>query len=150
MACFNLWRWNSRVFPAIDPIVCRQGDRVRIRCGNLSMTNHPIHLHGHEFEVSGTDGGWIPPTARWPEIPMDVAIGQMRAIEFDATEQGDWAFHCNAASRVNGKRRGKYPRARRAEILEQPRKARRCDSMSNGKRCTGCHENSSNRLAINN
>ena len=95
MLDFNLWTWNSRVFPGIDPIVCRQGDRVRIRCGNLSMTNHPIHLHGHEFEVTGTDGGWVPPTARWPEVTTDVAVGQMRAIEFDATELGDWAFHCH-------------------------------------------------------
>ena len=95
MLDFNLWTWNSRVFPGIDAIVCRQGDRVRIRCGNLSMTNHPIHLHGHEFEVTGTDGGWIPPTARWPEVTTDVAVGQMRAIEFEATEPGDWAFHCH-------------------------------------------------------
>jgi FtsP/CotA-like multicopper oxidase with cupredoxin domain len=95
MLDFNLWTWNSRVFPGIDPLVCRQGDRVRIRIGNLSMTNHPIHLHGHEFEVAGTDGGWIPKSARWPEVSTDVAVGQMRAIEFDATEPGDWAFHCH-------------------------------------------------------
>jgi hypothetical protein len=62
--------------------------------GNLTMTNHPIHLHGHTFEVSGTDGGWVPPTARWPEVTADVAVGQMRAIEFDAIA-GDWAFHCH-------------------------------------------------------
>ncbi|CAN5673064.1 copper oxidase [soil metagenome] len=91
----NLWTWNSRAFPGIDPIVCRQGDRVRIRIGNLTMTNHPIHIHGHEFEVTGTDGGWIPKTARWPEVTTDIAVGQMRAIEFDATDVGDWAFHCH-------------------------------------------------------
>lgn len=95
MLDFNLWTWNSRVFPGIDSLVCRQGDRVRIRFGNLSMTNHPIHIHGHEFEVTGTDGGWVPPSARWPEVTTDVAVGQMRAIEFDATEVGDWAFHCH-------------------------------------------------------
>lgn len=91
----NLWTWNSRVFPGIDPLVCRQGDRVRIRFGNLTMTNHPIHIHGHEFEVTGTDGGWVPQSARWPEVTTDVAVGQMRAIEFDATDLGDWAFHCH-------------------------------------------------------
>jgi FtsP/CotA-like multicopper oxidase with cupredoxin domain len=95
MLDFNLWTFNSRVFPGIDPMVCRQGDRVRIRVGNLTMTNHPIHLHGHEFEVTGTDGGWIQPSARWPEVTTDVGVGQMRAIEFDATEPGDWAFHCH-------------------------------------------------------
>lgn len=95
MMDFNLWTFNSRVFPGIDPFVCKQGDRVRIRVGNLSMTSHPIHLHGHEFVVAGTDGGWINPAARWPEVTTDVAVGQMRAIEFDANEPGDWAFHCH-------------------------------------------------------
>ena len=95
MLNFNIWTFNSRAFPGIDPIVARKGDRVRIRIGNLTMTNHPIHLHGHEFEVAGTDGGWIPKSARWPEVTTDVAIGQMRAIEFDATAPGDWAFHCH-------------------------------------------------------
>ena len=95
MLDFNLWTWNSRVFPGIDPLACRLGDRVRIRIGNLTMTNHPIHLHGHEFVVTGTDGGWTPPASRWPEVTTDVAVGQMRAIEFDATEPGDWAFHCH-------------------------------------------------------
>jgi hypothetical protein len=59
------------------------------------MTNHPIHLHGAEFEVTGTDGGWVPETARVPEVTVDIGVGQMRAIEFHATEPGDWAFHCH-------------------------------------------------------
>lgn len=95
MLDFNLWTFNSRVFPGIDPIVVRKNDRVRIRVGNLSMTNHPIHIHGHEFQVTGTDGGWVPASARWPEVTTDVAVGQMRAIEFIANEPGDWAFHCH-------------------------------------------------------
>jgi FtsP/CotA-like multicopper oxidase with cupredoxin domain len=100
MLDFNLFTFNSRVFPAIDHMVCRQGDRVRIRIGNLTMTSHPIHLHGHEFVVAGTDGGWTPPGSRWPEVTTNVAVGQMRAIEFDATEPGDWAFHCHKAHHV--------------------------------------------------
>ncbi|MDL2336789.1 MAG: copper oxidase [Pseudomonadota bacterium] len=95
MLDFNLWSWNSRVFPGIDPLVVRQHDKVRIRIGNLTMTNHPIHLHGHEFRVTGTDGGAVPKTARWPEVTTDVAVGQMRQIEFIADEEGDWAFHCH-------------------------------------------------------
>jgi hypothetical protein len=94
MTEFNLWTFNSRVFPGIDPLVARTGERVRIRVGNLTMTNHPIHLHGHDFEVTGTDGGWVPPSARWPEVTTDVAVGQMRTVEFTA-EAGDWAFHCH-------------------------------------------------------
>jgi hypothetical protein len=94
MTDFNLWTWNSRVFPGIDPLVCRTGDRVRVRVGNLTMTNHPIHMHGPSFVVTGTDGGWVPPSARWPEVTTDVAVGQMRAFEFDAVA-GDWAIHCH-------------------------------------------------------
>jgi FtsP/CotA-like multicopper oxidase with cupredoxin domain len=95
MLDFNLWTFNSRAFPGIDSMNVRQGDRVRIRAGNLTMTNHPIHLHGHEFEVTGTDGGWTRPESRWPEVTTDIAVGQMRAIEFVATDLGDWAFHCH-------------------------------------------------------
>ena len=95
MLDFNLWTFNSRVFPGIDSMNVRQGERVRIRAGNLTMTNHPIHLHGHEFEVTGTDGGWTRPASRWPEVTTDIAVGQMRAIEFVADAPGDWAFHCH-------------------------------------------------------
>ena len=94
MLDFNLWTWNSRAFPGIDPLVARTGDRVRVRVGNLTMTNHPIHLHGPPFEVTGTDGGWVPKAARWPEVTIDIGVGQMRAFEFDALA-GDWAIHCH-------------------------------------------------------
>jgi len=95
MLDFNLWTWNSRTFPGIDPLVVRKNDNVRIRVGNLTMTIHPIHVHGHEFTVTGTDGGPTPPGSRWPEVTTDIAVGQMRQIEFLADEVGDWAFHCH-------------------------------------------------------
>ncbi|MBY0464347.1 MAG: copper oxidase, partial [Burkholderiales bacterium] len=95
MLDFNIWCWNSRVFPAIDTLNVRLNDRVRIRVGNLTMTNHPVHLHGHEFEVTGTDGGPVPKSARWPEVTTDVGVGQMRQIELIADELGDWAMHCH-------------------------------------------------------
>lgn len=83
------------MFPGIDPFVVRLGDRVRIRMGNLSMTNHPIHMHGYDFQVTCTDGGWVPESARWPETTIDVPIGSMRAFEFVADAPGDWAIHCH-------------------------------------------------------
>ena len=95
MLDFNLWSWNSRIFPGIDSLNVRQGDKVRIRMGNLTMTNHPMHLHGHEFLVTGTDGGPTPKSTRWYEVTADVAVGQMRQLEFLADEEGDWAFHCH-------------------------------------------------------
>jgi hypothetical protein len=91
MTDFNMWTWNARVFPGIDPLPVRLGDRVRVRTGNLTMTNHPIHLHGFNFTVTGTDGGWIPESARWPETTTDVSVGAIRAFEVDADAASDWA-----------------------------------------------------------
>ena len=102
MLMFNMWTWNSRVFPGIDPFVVRKGDRARIRMGNLTMTNHPIHMHGYDFQVTCTDGGWVPKSARWPETTVDMAIGQMRAFEFDAIYPGDWAIHCHKSHHTMG------------------------------------------------
>ncbi|MCM3565220.1 MAG: multicopper oxidase family protein [Hydrogenophaga sp.] len=98
----NIWCWNSRAFPGISPLVARLGDRVRVRVGNLTMTNHPIHIHGIEFEVTGTDGGPTPKGSRWPEVTADVAVGQMRQLEFIADEPGDWAMHCHKSHHTMG------------------------------------------------
>jgi hypothetical protein len=94
MVDFNLWTFNSKVFPAIDPMVARTGERIRIRIGNLSMWNHPIHLHGHEFVVTGSDGGRRPRGQWTSEVTEVVNVGQMRDIEFTAIP-GDWSFHCH-------------------------------------------------------
>jgi len=100
MLDFNLSTFNSRVFPGIDHLVVRKGERVRVRIGNLTMTNHPIHIHGHHFEITCTDGGWVPKQARWPEATVDVAVGQMRAFEFIADNPGDWSLHCHKSHHV--------------------------------------------------
>lgn len=92
---FDLWTINGRVFPAIDPMVVRTGQKVRLRIGNLSMHEHPMHVHGHKFWVTGTDGGPIPPSARWPETSVQVPVGTTRTVEFVADNPGDWAFHCH-------------------------------------------------------
>jgi len=95
MQDFDLWTFNSKVFPATAPLVCRTGQRVRIRIANLSMWNHPIHLHGHKFWVTGSDGGRWPKSAWRPETTEIVGVGQTRDIEFITDNPGDWAFHCH-------------------------------------------------------
>lgn len=94
MVDFDLWTFNSKVFPAIDPLVARTGERVRVRIGNLSMWNHPIHMHGVQFQVTGSDGGRWPQTIWRPETTEIIGVGQTRDIEFVAIP-GDWAFHCH-------------------------------------------------------
>jgi hypothetical protein len=95
MLDFNLWTFNSRVFPGIDHMPVRKGDHVRVRIANLTMTNHPIHMHGHHFSVTCTDGGWVPESARWPETTIDLPVGAIRAYDFVADVPGDWALHCH-------------------------------------------------------
>ena len=96
MVEFDLWTWNSKVFPFIDHVLAETGDRVRVRIGNLSMWNHPIHMHGVQFQVTGSDGGHWPQSNWRPETTEIVGVGQCRDIEFDAVA-GDWAFHCHMA-----------------------------------------------------
>jgi FtsP/CotA-like multicopper oxidase with cupredoxin domain len=95
MTDFNIFTFNSRAWPGTDPLVAKKGDRVRVRLANLSMDSHPIHLHGHHFEVTGTDAGPVPPSARFREVTTNVPVGATRDIEFIADNPGDWAFHCH-------------------------------------------------------
>lgn len=94
MVDFDLWTFNSKVFPAIEPVVAKTGERVRVRIGNLSMWNHPMHMHGVQFEVTGSDGGRWPRSLWRPEVTEIVGVGQTRDLEFTAIP-GDWAFHCH-------------------------------------------------------
>lgn len=96
MTDFNVLTMNAKAFPATTPLVCRTGDRVRIRFGNLSPTDHhPIHLHGHTFKIVATDGGQIPVSAQWPETTVLVPTGTTRDIELIADAPGDWVLHCH-------------------------------------------------------
>jgi FtsP/CotA-like multicopper oxidase with cupredoxin domain len=93
---FNVLTFNGKAFPATEPLVAEVGDRVRIRIGNLGpMDHHPIHLHGHAFEVVATDGGTVPASARVPETTVIVPVGTVRVIEFVARAAGDWPLHCH-------------------------------------------------------
>ncbi|MFO0750004.1 MAG: copper oxidase, partial [Myxococcota bacterium] len=98
---FNVLTFNSKAFPGTEPLVAELGDRVRIRLGNLGpMDHHPIHLHGHAFEVTWTDGGPVSASARSPETTVLVPVGAVRVIEFVADRLGDWAFHCHMTHHV--------------------------------------------------
>ena len=92
---FNWLVFNGKAGPAITPLVVRLGDRVRIRMANLGMDHHPIHLHGHTFYVTGTEGGRIPESAWIPGNTALVGVAQSRDVEFVANNPGDWMLHCH-------------------------------------------------------
>lgn len=92
---FNWLTFNGKAGPAATPLIVKQGERVRIRIVNLGMDHHPIHLHGHQFTLTGTEGGRVPESAQYPENTVLVGVAQARVIEFVAKYPGDWMLHCH-------------------------------------------------------
>lgn len=98
---FNQLAFNGKGYPATTPLVAERGDLVRIRFGNLGpMDHHPIHLHGFHWQVVETDGGQVPPSARWPETTVLVPVGSVRVVEFVADAPGDWPMHCHMTHHI--------------------------------------------------
>ena len=92
---FNWLTFNGKSGPATTPLLIRHGERVRIRLINLGMDHHPIHLHGHQFVVTGTEGGRQPESTWGPGNTVLVGVAQSRDVEFVANNPGDWMLHCH-------------------------------------------------------
>ena len=98
---FNVLTMNAKCYPGTEPLVAKMGDRVRIRFGNLSaMDHHSIHLHGHYFKITATNGGRIATSAQHPGSTLFVPVGDTQDIEFIASDPGDWAIHCHMTHHV--------------------------------------------------
>jgi hypothetical protein len=93
---FNWLTFNGKSGPYATPLVCKLGNRVRIRFLNFStFDHHPFHLHGHTFWITGTEGGRIPETGWIPGNEVLVGVAQVREVEFIANNPGDWVQHCH-------------------------------------------------------
>jgi FtsP/CotA-like multicopper oxidase with cupredoxin domain len=125
MLDFNIFTMNSKVFPAIPPFVVKTGDRVRVRFGNLSMNQHPMHLHGYAFHTTATDGGQIPKAGQWPQTTVPVPVGSTRDVEFTADVPGDWAFHCHKSHHTMGAMGHHVPNTLGADQREAEKRVRK-------------------------
>ena len=92
---FNWLTFNGKAGPATTPLIVRLNDRVRLRFINLGMDHHPIHLHGHTFVVTGTEGGRQPKTTWGPKNTVLVGVAEAADVEFVADNPGDWMVHCH-------------------------------------------------------
>ena len=79
----NFFAMNGKCFPATDPLIINKGDRVRIRFGNIGINNHPIHLHGHQFSISASDGNTIDITNRLIKNTILISSGSTWDIIFE-------------------------------------------------------------------
>lgn len=92
---FNWLTFNGLAAPATTPLIVRLGSRVRIRFVNLGMDHHPIHLHGNQFVITGTEGGRAPECTWYPTNTVLVGVAQAKVIEFEAKYPGAWMIHCH-------------------------------------------------------
>lgn len=92
---FNFFTINGRCFPYTTPLKVKYGDNVRIRMGNIAHNAHPMHIHGHQFSISASDGNTIPIQNRFLKNTVNVASGETYDIEFKANNPGNWPFHCH-------------------------------------------------------
>ncbi|MFZ3218224.1 MAG: copper oxidase [Candidatus Acidiferrales bacterium] len=92
---YNWLTLNGKSGPANTPLIVRLGERVRVRLINLGMDHHPIHMHGHQFVITGTEGGRQPKATWGPNNTVLVGVAQSRNVEFLATNPGDWMIHCH-------------------------------------------------------
>jgi FtsP/CotA-like multicopper oxidase with cupredoxin domain len=82
------WTLNGQVYPDTDEVLVSTGDRVRFNYFNQSPMAHPLHLHGHFFDVLGTNG------LRKDTVIVEAHMGQA-SVEFIADNPGAWAHHCH-------------------------------------------------------
>jgi CopA family copper-resistance protein len=87
-----MWGFDGRKFSEIvEPIRFERNERVRVTLVNDTMMAHPIHLHGHFFEL--VTGG--PPGHQPLKHTVNVAPGSKVTFDLTADAPGDWAFHCH-------------------------------------------------------
>ncbi len=92
---YNWLTFNGVSAPATTPLIVKLGSRVRLRFVNLGMDHHPIHLHGNQFVITGTEGGRVPETAWYPTNTVLVGVAQAKVVEFEAKYPGAWMIHCH-------------------------------------------------------
>lgn len=86
-----MWSFDGRKFSSIvEPIRFARNERVRVTLVNDTMMQHPIHLHGHFFEVVNGHAGNHP-----RKHTVNVLPGSKISFDLTADEPGDWAFHCH-------------------------------------------------------
>jgi len=80
------WTINGQAYPDANPLEVRAGERIRVRLANQSMAIHPMHLHGHFFQVGSV----------WKDTVVVPPMGST-SFDFVADNPGDWFFHCHNA-----------------------------------------------------
>ena len=88
-----VWSINNVVWNKdTPPLAVAEGERVELVFVNQTPMPHPMHLHGHEFQVVEIDGERFPGAVRDTIL---VTPGRRVVVAFDANNPGWWALHCH-------------------------------------------------------
>jgi FtsP/CotA-like multicopper oxidase with cupredoxin domain len=86
------WGLNGIAYGKDTPMAVRSGERVELVMTNRTMMSHPMHLHGHVFQVVAINGKRLSGALRDTVlVPAMTSV----TIAFDADNPGRWAFHCH-------------------------------------------------------
>ncbi|SDZ90807.1 copper-resistance protein, CopA family [Arachidicoccus rhizosphaerae] len=85
-----VWTINNKTVSETDKILIKKGENLRIVLYNNSMMRHPMHLHGHDFRLVNQYADSSPMKNVVDIMPMETDT-----LEFNASESGDWFFHCH-------------------------------------------------------
>ncbi|GAY76769.1 multicopper oxidase family protein [Sporolactobacillus inulinus] len=92
---------NGKTFPNTDPIKVKTGDRVKVKLVNRDhMNNHPMHLHGHFFQVLSKNGKPVNGSPIYKDT-LNVKPGETYEVAFLADNPGNWLFHCHDLHHAN-------------------------------------------------
>ncbi len=94
-----VWTLNGQSWPEVTPIVVENGQRVEMIFKNVTSMSHPMHLHGHVFQVTEIDGVALDGAMRDTIlVPPNSTI----AVQFDADNPGVWPLHCHILYHLEG------------------------------------------------
>jgi FtsP/CotA-like multicopper oxidase with cupredoxin domain len=99
MDMYDIYTINGKSGAAVSKLPVSKGDRVRVRLVNAGFKSHKIHLHGHKFKVTATDGQKINNPAVLQDQLIAIAPGERYDLEFEADQSGQWLIegHGNEA-----------------------------------------------------
>lgn len=87
-----VWTINGQSWPEVTPIVVEKGERVEMTFKNATSMTHPMHLHGHVFQITAINGKAIDGAMRDTVL---VPPNSSLTIQFDANNPGIWPLHCH-------------------------------------------------------
>lgn len=87
-----VWKLNGEEWPNVKPLKVKEGERVEMIFINKSMMSHPMHLHGHVFQVTEINGKKINGAMR---DTVNILANSTVKMQFDANNPGIWMLHCH-------------------------------------------------------